>query len=110
MLAKNNRLTKDRDFKRVWAKGNTFKGNFIYIKFNQNTTNQNRFGVVISKKNVAHAVDRNKVKRRMRYIIQKHIDNVPSKLDIIINFSNNIMQASYKDLENDYLGFVRRIN
>jgi len=69
MLAKNNRLTKKKDFDAVFTKGKSVKQGFLLVKMAPNALPENRYGFVISKKVSPKATVRNKLKRQLRTIV-----------------------------------------
>lgn len=88
MLPKANRLSSERDFKRVYQKGQKFSGSFFYGKLLANHAGNPRFGIVISAKVSKSAVVRNKIKRQIRAGIKTAISNSKlaiSNYDVIIS-------------------------
>lgn len=88
MLSKANRLSSERDFKRVYQKGRKFSGSFFYGKFLANHAENPRFGIVIPAKVSKSAVVRNKIKRQIRAGIKAVIKNDELRMtnyDIIIS-------------------------
>jgi len=71
MLAKENRLKKEKDFERVFKSGRGYKKGFLYIKLVPNGLKSNRYGIAVGKNLSKKAVDRNKIKRRLRRIISQ---------------------------------------
>jgi len=84
MLSNQCRLTKKKDFERVFKQGRGFKQGFLYLKFLKNNLGVSRFGFIVGKNFSKKAVERNKIKRRLREIIQKRIGGIKQGLDIII--------------------------
>lgn len=77
----------ERDFKRVYQKGQKFSGSFFYGKFLNNRLPAPRFGIVVSLKVSKSAVLRNKIKRQIRAAILEFLKEnkiLPGR-DIIIN-------------------------
>ena len=62
-LPKKNRLTTKKDIDRVFKRGRTVKGSFLFIKLLDNSRRYSRFAFIISSKHVPLAVDRNKIRR-----------------------------------------------
>lgn len=83
MLAKKNRLTKKRDFEKVYKKCKTFKGDFLILKIAPNGLPTNRFAFIVSHKVSKKAVIRNKVKRRLRELIRSNVNNWGAGRDFI---------------------------
>jgi ribonuclease P protein component len=68
MLARSFRLQK-KDFDRIYKKGQTARQDLFLLRYLPNRAGHSRFSVVIAKKVVAHAVDRNQIKRKVYQII-----------------------------------------
>lgn len=81
MLKKENRLTKRKDFESVFKQGKGIKQGSIYLKYKKNGLKECRFGIIIGKNYSKKAVERNKIKRRLREILKEQ--NVQG-LDIIL--------------------------
>lgn len=62
-LAKKNRLKSRKEFDRVFKKGGTIKGDFLFLKFIKSGSLNSRFGVIVPSKIIKLAVERNKIKR-----------------------------------------------
>ena len=84
MLPKINRLRKEKDFKKLFKKGKSFKNNFLILKVTQNNLKESRFGFIISKKISKKAVLRNKIKRGLRNIIQEKIKDIREGVDVVV--------------------------
>lgn len=62
MLKKSYRLTKN-EIERLFKKGRSFPQDFVLVRFMPNRTDHCRFAVIISKKVMAKATDRNQARR-----------------------------------------------
>ncbi len=63
-LLKKYRFTKKTDFERLYKKGKTVRGTFFFIKYTLKKGLYPRVVIVIPKRIVKSAVDRNHLKRR----------------------------------------------
>jgi len=84
MLPKANRLKKKKDFERVFKKGQGFKEDFLYLKIIKNNLKSSRFGFIVSKKFSKKAVNRNKIKRRLRGLIRIKLNKIKKGIDGVI--------------------------
>lgn len=86
MLKKSYRLAKS-DVERTYKKGRAFTQDFILVRFLPNRANHCRFAVVIPKKVLAKAVDRNCAKRMVYNYLSKNTALWQNKnLDISFSF------------------------
>jgi len=76
MLGKTNRLAKDRDIKKVFARGRGFFNPFFNLKYLP-AGGAVRFTVVVSTKVSKKAVKRNRLKRIIREILRLNLKNFP---------------------------------
>lgn len=74
MLAKKYRISNKKDFERIYSIGQKVKGKYgMVIGLYEEGLENPKFGVVVSKK-VGKAHERNKIKRRVRNIIQEALN------------------------------------
>jgi len=79
----------------------------VVVHVGKNTTRVTRVGFVVSKA-VGNAVTRNKVKRRLRHILQSLLSNLSESADIVIRAHPRAAQATYSELHKDiYRGLAR---
>ncbi len=78
MLAKNHRLSKNSEIKKVLSKGRAFFNPFFTLKYLKTHENQVKFTVVVSTKVSKLAVKRNRIKRLLREKIKTFITTAPS--------------------------------
>lgn len=84
MLKKIQRLKKQKSFEKVFATGRSAYNNTFGIKALPNQLKFNQFAVVVSKKNCKLAVDRNRLKRRVRALLPGINSQVTIFCDIVI--------------------------
>ena len=84
MLPKINKLKKEKDFEKLFKKGKSFKNGFLILKIVQNNLEESRFGFIVSQKVSKKAVLRNKVKRRLRDIVQQNMVKIKKGADVAL--------------------------
>lgn len=107
MLRKERRLRSAGDFKKVYLEGRRVRGRFLTLRYKKGREEITRFGLAPAGK-IKSAVMRNRVKRRIREICRAHQDGVKQNYDIVINISSAAVNASYRELEKDFLYIMRR--
>ncbi len=107
MLSRKFRLTKNKDFEKVWQRGRSFFLKEIGIKFSANHLECSRFGVIVPNKAIKDAVPRNKVKRRIREIIRKRENFIKNGFDLVVLARIGVKELSFKDLE-ERIDFILR--
>jgi ribonuclease P protein component len=103
MLAKENRLRKEKDFGAIFKGGKTFKEGFLVLKTIKNNLDIDRFGFIISQKVSKKATVRNRIKRKIREIIRVNIKNSLSKNIFCCHPANTSKKESVKDNKKDGL-------
>lgn len=92
MLPRKNRLTKKTDFEKLKKYGKSFQAKSFALLVKQREGDlPPRFGFIVSKKISRKAVERNKVKRRLRNIVLESLDKVSNGYDFLILAKKNVL-------------------
>lgn len=70
----------------------------MVLAFLRNELDHSRFGFVVSKR-LGKAVQRNKLKRRMREAIRLHLEQIKPGFDVVLIARQPINLAGYADIE-----------
>lgn len=84
MLNNINRLRKAGEIQRVFKAGKSIKSTNFLVRFAPSRQLANRFAIVVGTKVDKRATRRNALKRRMREIIRRDVQNMPQSLDIVL--------------------------
>ena len=86
MLARENRLKKDKDIKNVLRRGRPAREGFLFLKTRENNLGYLRFAVIVGKKVSKKAVVRNKLRRRISEVIRQKIklNEIKSGIDGVV--------------------------
>lgn len=84
MLKSQNRIRKDKEFKKVFRFSKPQVSNNLLVRSAKNGFNFSRFGFVISNKIDKRATRRNALKRRLRSLASLTLNQVNPGYDIII--------------------------
>ena len=107
-MKKINILKEKKDFDRLFKKRNQLSSKYVYIYKDENTVDNYRFGICVSKK-IGNAVTRNKIKRQIKDIIDKsslHFFNN----DYIILVKQSIKDAKFIEMKDDIISLLKKIN
>ena len=99
MLAREFRLTAEKDYARIFSKGRPFHGRGMGMKAVRNQLASPRIGFVVSTKVAKKAVVRNQVKRRMREIVRKQLRTIIGGVDIVFMARPDSIRMTYADLQ-----------
>lgn len=105
-MKKENRLTRQEDFRAVYKNGRLIFGRYLAAHFLPIDNDEIKIGISVSKK-VGNAVIRNRIKRRIRDIISKLITELPPKHHIIIGAKVRSKDASYDQLKRDLIKLLK---
>ena len=106
-MKKRNIVKEKKDFDIIFKLRNQTSSKFYYIYIKDNDLNKFRFGICVSKK-LGNAVTRNKLKRRVKDIIDKSKLHFESK-DYIIVLKKSAKSAKYLDLKEDLISVLKKI-
>ncbi len=93
-------LKKNNEFRNVFSTGNRKTGRYVILYMLPGKQEKNRVGIIV-KKNIGNAVQRNKIRRRLREVWWKRCNQLMSGYDIIILARKNILQARFKEIETE---------
>lgn len=98
MVSAEYRLRKKSDIAFVYNKGRKAYRTLAGIVYCPGQTKTARITVVVSQRVSKHAVDRNRVKRRIRAALASKLNNIIAPYDIIVNAQPKALNASQHDL------------
>ena len=85
MLKKQFRLTKRKDFDRLFQAGSyKYYGNKLAVRLIANGLSYNRFGFMISRRLCRLAVGRNLIRRRLAALIRQDYPKLQSGYDVVV--------------------------
>ena len=108
MLSRLNRLTRNKDFQRIYDQGQTYRSPYLTIKVLKNELLINRFGIVVNKKISKKAVTRNKIKRRIRHLFSKELFQLKPGYDIMVITYPKIRDQEYKTIKENLTEVLRK--
>ncbi len=111
MFSKIYRLTEKEDFSSVFKKGKKLEGFFIWLKFLKNSLGIFRFGFVVGMKISKKAVERNKIKRRLRAASYFFLRSAGLLVgyDIVIVAKPEIKKEKFAEILHDLENLVKKI-
>lgn len=108
MFPLENRLKNDKDIKTLFARGKSVFDISIGLKFCKNKLNNSRFTVVVGTKVSKKAVIRNKIKRRIRAIIEEKLPFITGGFDVMILVKKEVIKQKYPELKDQVEHILKR--
>jgi ribonuclease P protein component len=107
-------LSQQSEFDRLYKRGKRLHGNCLTMRFLRNPEPPEeaqgiRWSVVVSRK-IGMAVERNRVKRRVRALIRAHRDVVPPVCRFLLIAKKPFNECSYSSLEADVCQFLDKVS
>lgn len=102
------RIRKNKEFFHLYKKGKRYRGKYFNLVYLSSASSSSRMAVVVSKK-VGNAVKRNKFKRWIRTLFRRNKNLLKDPIDIIIIIKQEILEASWQKLQEDYLAAIKSI-
>lgn len=107
MLKRINRLKKRYQFNYVYKSGEHFSAEHIVLYYASSKTKNIKVGFAVTKK-VGHAVVRNKIRRRLREIVNTSIPKLNHNYNIIVVAKDNITSASFNELKTEFEKLINK--
>jgi len=106
---RKNSLSKEKDIVRA-LRGKPFFSKFFTIKvYRRSNNNDHRYTVIVSKKVLKLAVDRNKFKRRVRSVVVAQQGSINSGVDFVVIAKKGIENAEFSELKSEIIRGLERL-
>jgi len=106
-LPKKNRISKEL-FRELFPKGRGAHSRVVLLKIVPINEKDTRFAFVVPSKTAKKAVDRNKLKRRARYITAKLLPFIKTGVAVIVFFKKGAEKLNFKELEKEIGDIYRK--
>ena len=108
---KSKRLLKHADFDRVYREGrrNVSRNLSVFYLPGDSANNDGvRVGITVGKA-LGGAVARNRIKRRMREVVRRHLSELTGALDVVINPRKSAADMEFAELEKEVAAAFAKI-
>lgn len=106
-MKKKNIIKKEKEFTEIIKKYPYVKNSYFVIYYRKNTK-FNKYGISVPKK-TGKAVIRNKIKRRIKNIIDLNEKNIHKSYDYVIIIRKRLIELNYNEIERSLLSLINRI-
>lgn len=107
-MKKNNIIKSKLEYTDIIKKCKYLKNNYFIIYYRKNNKNINRYGISVPKK-TGKAVIRNKIKRRLKNIIDNNEFNIQKSYDYVIIIRKRLIELNYQEMENSFINLIKKI-
>ena len=107
-MKKQNILKKSKDYNRIIKKRKGINSNYFIINVEQNNENITKFGITFTK-NIGKAVIRNKLKRRIKSIIDNNQYIFKNNTTYVIIAKKTTLNLKYYELEKELVNLFLKI-
>lgn len=107
-MKKQNIVKKSKDYNRIIKKRQGISNKYFIVNKEQNNENIPKFGITFTK-NIGNAVTRNKLKRRIKSIIDTNKKSYINNETYIIIAKKTALELNYKELENELINLMEKI-
>lgn len=108
-MKKINIIKESSDFSKILNLGKRVRNNLYIIYYNDKEEKYHRFGLSVGKKISNKAVIRNKLKRRLKNIIDNNDLCYQKDKDYIIIMKESCKNSTYKELEDGFLNLMIKL-
>lgn len=106
-MKKKNIIRKTEEFSKIINEKHRQNNKYFTVYYQPKTKEENRFGISIPKK-ITNAVNRNKIKRRIKAIIDSNFKNKIKK-DYLIIAKKDILNTIYQEIEINLVKIINKI-
>ncbi len=107
-MKKINIVKSNEEFNNIIKEGKVYKNSYFVVYTQKNSIEKYRFGISVGKK-VTNAVGRNKLKRKVKNILDNHKNIYSNSRDYIIIIRSNALDIDYSKMENCLVELLNKI-
>jgi ribonuclease P protein component len=105
-----SRLCKHADFQRVYAEGRKRRSaSMSWFMAPQSLTAAPRVGLTVGRV-LGKAHERNRIKRRLREVLRRHIDLLPAGCDLILHPHRSVLSMEFSKLDAEVVRILTQAN
>ena len=108
MLPKPNRLRLEKDIKALFTKGKGVFNTVCGMKLRPNRLPVSRFAVVVGTKVSKKAVERNRLRRKIRALLEERLEEMKPGYDVAMIVRPKAMEVSKEELEKEIIKVLKK--
>ena len=107
-MRKKYRVKKNEEFQAIMGRRKFYRSSSFIVYIKEKSLEISRIGISVPKK-TGKAHIRNKIKRRIKNIIDINEFNVHKSYDYVIIIRKRLIELNYKEIEENLLSLINRI-
>ena len=100
-------VKKNDEFNDIINTGKCLRNHFYHIYYKDGDSTFSKFGIAVSKK-YGNAVERNKVKRQLRCLIDQHKNLFSNRKNYIIMIRKGVKSLTYSEMEKNLVSLLQK--
>ena len=108
MLPRINRLKKEVDIKKLFKNGKSVHDIAVGAKFKKTGNKESRFVVVVGTKVHKRAYRRNRIRRRIRAVLQDHLSHIEKGYDVALIAKPASLASTFEDIQTSVLNVLKK--
>jgi len=106
----NSRLRKHADFQRVYAQSKKRRSaSLSWFLAPHSEPSPSRVGLTVGKV-LGKSHERNRIKRRLRDLLRRHIDRLPAGCDLVLHPQRSVLTIEFTKLDAEILRILEQAN
>ncbi len=105
-MKKKNIIRSQFEYTKI-IKNCKYKKNNYFIIYYSKTDKNNRYGISVPKK-IGKAYLRNKIKRRLKNIIDHNEFNIQKPYDYVIIIRKRLIELNYQEMEKSFISIINK--
>ena len=105
-MKKKNIIKSKLEYTKI-IKNCKYKKNNYFVIYYCKTTKNNRYGISVPKK-IGKAYLRNKIKRRLKNIIDHNEFNIQKPYDYVIIIRKRLIELNYQEMEKSFISIINK--
>lgn len=110
MLPHYQRLTSSREYHRIYKTGKKTFSAHLHLFYESSNQNPSRFGFVVSQKQIAKIVARNRLKRILRAQIRELMPFIAPGFNVIIQAKSPLLQLTSEKIYQELIKILQKAN
>lgn len=106
-MKKKNIIKSKLEFTKI-IKNCKYKKNNYFIIYYCKATQDNRYGISVPKK-TGKAIVRNKIKRRLKNIIDNNEFDIQKPYDYVIIIRKRLIELNYQQMEKSFISLIKKV-